>query len=86
MLLESPVCAVQDGTPVFGVRTVLQVTPRPLPFGPLGEQVPTAVAVPASVLQYVAVKPLPALAGSGVHEATSLQTGAAGLVVQVVAV
>jgi hypothetical protein len=82
----SPVCGVQAGTPVAGVRAVLQVTPWPLPFGPLGVQLPTLVGVPASVLQYVAVKPLPALAATGVHDATSLHTGAAGLVVQVVAV
>lgn len=82
----SPICGVQLATPTGPVATVLHVTPAPVPLGPLGVQVATLVVAPARVLQYVAVKPLPAFAGAAVQEATSDQLGTGGLVVQAVAV
>ena len=85
-LLASPTCGVQLGTPVGPVATVLQVTPAPLPFGPLGVQELTFVVATENVRQYVAVKPLPALGGTGVHDATSVQVGVAGFVVHVLSV
>jgi hypothetical protein len=49
-----PVCGVHEATPTGPVRTVLQITPWPPPFGALGVQVETATGAPFTVWQSVA--------------------------------
>jgi hypothetical protein len=49
LLPAVPVCGVHVATPIGPVRLLLQVTPCPLPFGPLGVQLVTPTGAPFTV-------------------------------------